>query len=315
LRVQFDNCDLGASTGPNTFARRLATQLFNMGHEVVLDDSADVSLVFIEPSGRSLAKKVVQRLDGIWFKPHEFETKNAGIKALYDRAAAVVFQSQFDQQMVSKHWGAPGLWNQPGRGVVIRNGIELDPIKQLTIPKLAEMRQAYERIYVCSSNWHAQKRLEANVRLFEHLRLKRPSSCLIIMGGHPDYRATGSNVFYTGSMDHETCSQIYSAADWMLHLAWADHCPNVIVEALAQGTPVACAEVGGTKELIGSYGVVLKEAPYGYELADYDNPPAIDVTQVDDLPTRQELNYSTIADIDIRNVAQRYVDLFQKVIG
>ena len=103
----------------------------------------------------------------------------------------------------------------------------------------------------------------------------------------------------------------------MLHLAWADHCPNVVVEALAQGTPVVCSEVGGTKELIGhgAYGMVLKEEPYNFELYDYDNPPSIDVKQVSFLPSRQELDYSGIPSlIDINTVAQQYIQLFETIL-
>lgn len=315
MKIHFDNVSLNAGTGPNTFGNRLARRFFETGHEVVLtSEGADVSLVFIERSGAPLAPKVVQRLDGIWFKPHEFETKNVGIKRLYEVADAVVFQSKFDYNMVVKWWGTPGTGQQGFRtasSLIIGNGIDTTSVKALTIPKLVEMRAAYDQIYVCSSNWHPQKRLDANIALFERLRLKHPNSCLIIMGAHPDVRATGPHVFYTGPVGPDVYNEIYAAANWMLHLAWADHCPNVVVEALAQGTPVVCAEVGGTKELIGNYGLVLKEEPYEYELADYDNPPAIDVTQIDDLPDRSTLDYGTIADINIASVAERYLRLFE----
>jgi len=314
VRIHFDNVNLNAGTGPNTFGNRLARRFFETGHEVVFtSEGADVSLVFIERSGAPLASKVVQRLDGIWFKPHEFATKNVGIKHLYETADAVVWQSRFDRMMSVRHFG---VRNIPARQygdthVVINNGIDTTPVKALTIPKLIEMRAAYDQIYVCSSNWHPQKRLDANIALFDRLRLKHPNSCLIIMGAHPDVRATGPHVFYTGPVGPEVYNEIYAAANWMLHLAWADHCPNVVVEALAQGTPVVCSEVGGTKELVGSYGVVLKDEPYDYELYDYDNPPAIDVTQIDDLPDRTTLDYSSIADINISNVAERYIRLFE----
>ena len=312
MKIHVDNVNLSAGTGPNTFASRLAKKLFELGHEVVFDrEDAPISLVFIEPSGAPLAPRIVQRLDGIWFKPQDFLTKNVGIKGLYDRADAVVFQSQFDRSMVERWWGSNDERQRPAP--VIGNGIELAPVKQLTIPKLVEMRATYDRIYVCSSNWHPQKRLEANVRLFEHLRKQHPNSCLFIMGDHPDHRATGANVFYTGPVGPDIYMQVYAAADWMLHLAWADHCPNVVVEALSQGCPVACSEVGGTKELVGhgAYGMVLKERePYDFELYDYDNPPDIDVTQCSFLPPRGDLDPESIPNIDINHVAQQYVELF-----
>jgi glycosyltransferase involved in cell wall biosynthesis len=101
-------------------------------------------------------------------------------------------------------------------------------------------------------------------------------------------------------------------ADWFLHCAWADHCPNVVCEALSQGTPVVCSEVGGTKELVGSYGYVLKEMCS--DCKHYDHPPELDVTQVIDLPDRHSLDYSTIADIDIKSVANNYVKLFNELL-
>lgn len=310
MKVHFDNVAWQAATGPNVFASRLARALFEAGHEVSHEASgADVSLVFIERSGAPLAPRVVQRLDGFWFKPEEFATKNAGIKGLYDRADAVVWQSDFDREMTTKWFG------HPRSGRVIRNGVALDPVKRLTIPRLVEIREGHDRVYVCSANWHPQKRLAANVALFERLRLRHPKSCLIVLGAGADMRlASGPHVFYAGSVPHDVSAEIYSAANWMLHLAWADHCPNVVVEALAQGAPVACSEVGGTKELIGDYGLVLSEAPYDLGLADYDDPPPVDVSQVDDLPDRLELNHGSMADIDIADVARRYVELFEHLL-
>jgi hypothetical protein len=101
MKVHFDGVNFNSLSGPNTFAGRLARGLFESGHEVTLSVAeADVSLVFIERSGAPLAKKVVQRLDGVWFKPEEFHTKNSNIKALYGAADAVVFQSEFDRNFV-----------------------------------------------------------------------------------------------------------------------------------------------------------------------------------------------------------------------
>ena len=309
MRVHFDNVNFGSNSGPNSFGQRLAKALFETGHEIVLSGpQADVSLVFIEPTGQPLAKRTVQRLDGIWFKPEDIDgLKNVRIKDMYARADAVVFQSEFNRQFIKHHW------NAVTRDVVIHNGIELVPVKNLTIPALIDMRAQYEKIYACSANWHPQKRLGTNIELFRALRQSQPSSCLIIMGSNPDVQVADPHIFYSGSQPHEVCAEIYAAANWMLHLAWADHCPNVIVEALAQGTPVVCSEVGGTKELVGGYGVVLPEAPYGYEAYDYDHPPKIEVSHVKELADRTTLPYSSIADIDIRNVAKRYIELFQSL--
>ncbi len=312
MKVHVDNVSR-PGTGPGTFAHRLIDRLRSTGHQVVFSaEDAPVSLVFIEPSGATLAPRIIQRLDGIWFKPDEFVSRNRSMRSLYDAADAVVFQSDFDRKMIDILWGQ----RQRLVDVVIGNGISIDPVKEITIPALAKMRSQYDKIYVCSSNWHAQKRLRDNVRLFQHLRSTERNSCLIVMGDHPDVLVADPHVFYTGPVGPDVYMQVFAAADWMLHLAWADHCPNVVVEALSQGTPVVCSEVGGTKELIGhgAYGKVLRERePYDFGLFDYDKPPEVDVEQVTFLPTRHELDYLGIPSIDIADIASQYVRLFERI--
>lgn len=307
MKLHLDNVNPSARTGPNTFASRLTKGLLSAGHDVVaVGSDADASIVFIEPTGAPLAKRVVQRLDGIWFKPEEFQTKNVGIKGLYDRADGVIFQSRFDQQMVTKWWG------EAKAADVIHNGVDTTPINEITIPQLVQIRSMYEHVFVCSSNWHPQKRLKSNIELFDHLRRGLPNSCLLVMGNNPDCRVTDPHVMYTGSQPPEVYMQVLAAANWMLHLAWLDHCPNVVVEALAQGTPVLCSESGGTKELVGDFGVILRERQsYDFSLVDYDNPPSIDVEQVLRLPNKDALG--SHADIDIVSTTQRYIKFIEEL--
>ena len=97
----------------------------------------------------------------------------------------------------------------------------------------------------------------------------------------------------------------------MIHLAWLDHCPNVVVEAVASGVPVICAESGGTKELVGGFGaVILEKQEYGFELVDYDKPPAIDVSNFV-LPDKDSLGQPL--NVDIGDVVNRYIDLLKSL--
>lgn len=309
MKIHLDNVDWSSRSGPNTFGQRLARRLIETGHEIITDNgsSADVSLVFIEPSGRKLANKIVQRLDGIWFSPIEFETKNVNIKVLYDRADAVVFQSDFDRQMVTRWWGGDDdsrpLW-------VIRNGVDTRHVP-VSNADLLNLREQFKSIFVCSANWHPQKRLRANIELFMKLLEKEPDSCLIVMGANPDVRMAHPKVFYTGSLPHELCLEVYRIADWMIHLAWLDHCPNVVVEALSQETPVICSSEGGTRELVGDFGVIVPETPYVYDLVFYDKPPQIDVSNIV-LPERAQLGEHF--DISIDRVVRSYMDLFEEIV-
>lgn len=300
MKLHFDNVNLNSTSGPNTFATRLVRGLFEAGVEIVdSGPDADISIVFIEPSGRPLAKKVVHRLDGIWFKPEEFELKNTKIKALYESATAIVWQSEFDRAMTTRWWG------NPNTGVVIHNGIERpNPVKS---DALSEIRQSHDCVFVASSNWHPQKRLRTNIELFNHLAI--PRSCLIVLGSNPDCWVASPKVMYTGPLTHNDCSSVFSIADWMIHLAWLDHCPNVVVEALAHRVPVICSSSGGTKELVKDFGIIVpEEREYEFELTNYDDPPKIDVSKVK-LPTRVSLGPH--ADISIESVVVKYVELLK----
>lgn len=302
MKIHLDNVNMGSTSGPNSFAKRLAMGLIESGHEVELYDgrNADVSIVFIEPSGRPLANKVVQRLDGIWFSPSEFETKNSAIKWMYENADGVIWQSEFDKGMTTKWWG------QPKSGAIIRNGINAQEIKKFQIPTLEQMRQQYEMLFVCSANWHPQKRLMTNIELYKYLRNFYSSAALIVLGSNPT-KVADPHIFYAGSQPHEVCLEIFSASNWMLHTAWLDHCPNTVVESLSQGTPVICSEHGGTKELVQGYGIVLKEnAKYNFELTDYDRPPALDITQITNkLITKDKLTKSF--DISMERTVKDYI--------
>lgn len=316
MKIYFDGVDFASRSGPNSFATRLAKQLFNVGHQVVASqDDYDVALVFIEATcNLNLKKPFVQRLDGIWMAPDEYHAgRNANIQVTYAHANHVVFQSLFDKQLVAS------LWGSPKSSSVITNGINIVEANKAALSgfsraDLTPLRKEFKKIYVCSANWHPQKRLRDNIRLFRHLQdLTDEKSCLIILGNNPDVRISSSDVFYAGSLDHEQCLAVYAQADWMLHLAWLDHCPNVVVEALSVGTPVICTDEGGTCELVGGHGLVIKDAgAYKGGLVQYDVPPLVDVKQVKLLPNKDAL--SPHADIDITHAANCYIEAFESVL-
>ena len=273
MRIHFDNVNFSSRSGPNTFASRLATVLTERGHEIVgYSDPHDSVLVFIEPT-RQWKKdaRVVQRLDGIWFKPEQFETHNRLIKWAYDNCHSVVWQSVFDYNMTTHHWGQK-------KGVVIRNGIDADKVV-VTNHKLKEIRRQNQKVFVCSANWHRQKRLKENIEAYDLLSKQYESSCLIVLGSNPDHVVERSDVIYFGNINHGLCLQVYAMSDAMIHLAWLDHCPNVVVEAVSQGCPVICTDSGGTKEIIGEGGLVIPETrQYNYELTNYDDPYSLDLS-------------------------------------
>ena len=301
MKIHFSNVNFNSQSGPNSFAYRLAHELAkNDKYEIVSErEDYDIFLCFIEPA--SIPKKeskFIHRLDGIWFKPEEFVSHNKNIKWAYNHADHVVWQSKFDKKMTSHHWG------MPRKGSVIHNGIRKIDFKSL-YPKVKKIKNIFDRIFVCSANWHRQKRLKENIEFF--LKHRNENDVLLILGNNPDVVINNKHIIYLGHQTHDICLQIYSIADWFLHLAWLDHCPNVVIEALSQGCPVICTDSGGTKEIVKNNGIVIKENNlYKYELTNYDRPYDLIIDDVD-------LSKNILIDndyIDIKNVVRKYEELF-----
>lgn len=316
-----------STSGPNSFGVRLVNALEERGWKVETDSKmykGNIALVFIQPDFPLDPKiKVVQRLDGIWFNPDEFYTKNAFIKWQYSRAQYVVFQSDFDRQMITKWWG------QPQEYTVIRNGISISETSstvknQFAIETLTGRTVTFNcmhPLFASAADWHGQKRLEANITLFKQFKRVNANAKFIILGD-PKFdqnrllNEEKHNVFCLGRKDHETCLDIYSAVaksgGWFIHLAWADHCPNTVVEALSRGCPVVCASTGGTKELVGDNGIVIPDGEYNFSLYDYDNPPQIELKSFD--VRRLEMCPNVDRDsVSIEKTADKYCEVFEKL--
>ena len=299
MKVHFSNVDFQSRSGPNSFAARLATCLDKRGYEFVGPDADyETFLAFIEPASFPRpGAKFLQRLDGIWFSPEEFHEKNRGIRWTYDNCHHTIWQTQFDKNMTEHHWGRR-------TGTIIANGIELKETR-LTDDNLKQLRSSYDVIFACSSNWHGQKRLVDNTNLFLKYEEENPDKkcCLIVMGNNPDHVVKKENIMYTGNISHDICLQVFYAADWMIHLAWLDHCPNVVVEALSQNCPVICSSSGGPKEIVRSSGIIVPETEeYDYRLTDYTSPPKIDLSNIV-LPDTVEVDYRHL---NIELVADSY---------
>ena len=310
MKIHFDNVDTSSSSGPNTFGSRLIHGMLELGHTIVDNyKNSDVSCVFIE-NRNNIPKEhpIIQRLDGIWFKPSEFISKNSLIKKTYMESNQIVWQSNFDKEMITHHWGT-----RPGK--VIHNGISLKNI-EVQNQELINFRQNYDLIFTASANWHRQKRLKENIELFLKIKNSLKEKCaLIVMGSNPDFSSQDPDIFYTGSLSHEMCLEVFSSADWMIHLAWLDHCPNTVVEALSQNCSVICTDSGGTHEIVRENGVVIKEtAEYNFELADYDRPYGLSLDNFDVSKLFEKKTFDN-SYLQIEKVAKMYEKVFMSALG
>lgn len=297
MKILIDNVDFSSRSGPNCFASKLAKQISYSGHIVADPNDYDVALAFIQTT-RAHKKPVVHRLDGIWFNnEQQYEVMNKPIEATYNNADAVIFQSSFNKKLTEAFFGAHK------NSYIIHNGADtslIDSLDTLDIPQL----EGFQNVYVCASTWRPHKRLSENVRYF--METAGSNDCLIIAGKNPDVKVADPRVFYAGDLEYESLLQLCISADYFLHLAWLDHCPNVVIDARACGAHIICSSSGGTREIAGPDAIVIKEDEFDFKPCRLYHPPKLDFS-------RREKNDEYDSTISMVEVTKKYVSILESI--
>ena len=104
IKLRFDNVDFNSRSGPNGFGLKLAKSLVDSGRFLVDSQAPDAQLSFIE--SRNKFNPTILRLDGIYFNnKQDWKLQNNSIKNSYDSCEHVVFQSNFNRDLVTKFFG------------------------------------------------------------------------------------------------------------------------------------------------------------------------------------------------------------------
>ena len=263
MNIFLDNVDLSSASGPNHFASKLKNYMELQGDEFTSAKKFDVQLSFIQSTNK--IAPIFQRLDGIYFNSQQdYDRMNASIKETYRQAKGVVFQSNFNKELTFKYFGEHDNYR------VIHNGADLGFINQIK-PLKNDILEQFDDVWSCASSWRPHKRLRENIRYF--LEHSKDSDCLIVAGSvQQDEFVKHNRIFYVGDVDIRTLYSIYKKSKYFLHLAFLDHCPNVVVDAAACGCHIICSSTGGTKE-VAINGTVVEEDNWNFEPLELYNPP------------------------------------------
>lgn len=299
MQIYFDNSNLNSNSGPNSFARKLFTQLAKMGHDCTVQPikGTDVQLSFINICYH--IAPTVLRLDGIWFNTaQDWKAANQPIKESYKKSNAVILQSEFNKELTEKYFGTHN------NRYVINNGSDLSLMNKIK-PLEHDIFKDFDNVWCCASSWRPHKRLKENINYF--LTHSDKNDCLIIAGNNPDYQIKNSRIFYVGNLDQITLFSLYKRSKYFIHLAFLDHCPNVVVDARAAGCKIICSSSGGTKEVAGIDATVVKDIDWNFEPLKLYEPPELDLNSF--------ISNDYYTNIDIENVASRYESAMLSVIN
>ncbi len=299
MKILFDNADFSSSSGPNSFARRLAEELYKRGHAINESLNSDIQLSFIMAT-QSTGTPIIQRLDGIYFNSdQEWKILNEPIKKTYDLCSGVIFQSEFNKILSEKYFG------KKSKTKVINNGTDLDLISSISPISHPEIDK-FDNVWSCASSWRPHKRLKENVRYFlEHSGEK---DCLVVAGSNPDHVIKHDRIFYAGNLDWDVLVSLYKRSKYFIHLALMDHCPNVVVDARASGCKIVCSSSGGTKEIAGQNSVIVQDMQWDFEPFKLYEPPELDFSIHHPAPDK-------VKSIDIKDVADDYIKFFEDFLA
>ncbi len=211
--------------------------------------------------GRSFGKPVVITARGsdVNLLP-EYALPRRWILWAAARCAAIITVSA----ALKRRLAALGVAEQ--RVTVLRNGVDLDTFRPLARPAL-RARLGLDGPTVLSAGLLVEAKghhlaIEALTRL--------AGVQLVIAGDGPMARelralaerlGVSERVRFTGNLARADLIEYYNAADALVLASAREGMPNVVLEALACGTPVVAADVGGVAEIVDSphAGVLLAE--------------------------------------------------------
>ena len=294
MNICLENVSPDSNSGPNSFSRKLIKYMNKAGHTFDSNQKSDVVLAFIQASNLQYSAPLVQRLDGIYFNTiQNYKAQNYFIEETYKKADGVIFQSNFNRDLTFEFFGSHDNYT------IIHNGADLEEI-ETTNPISHPNR--FSEMWCCASSWRPHKRLDNDIKyFFEHA----PDDACFVVAGKTKNRINDPRIFYVGELNQNQLYSLYKISTHFVHLAWLDHCPNVVVDARACGCKIVCSSAGGTKEIAGLDAIVIEEEEWDFKPTNLYEPPVMDFSK--------KIKNKWDTDYNMSNVAEKYFQFLDKV--
>lgn len=249
----------GNSGGPSTFYHKFAREVEARGHDIVRFPTADtdvvLSIIYAAPRALLQSKKlglpIVQRLDGV-YQPSvykDWRKRNFPIWVNYRFFSnRILFQSHYSAVTAQLYLGET---KRPY--AVVHNGVSLDNF----FPGGHDDKRPQEHIGLALlSTFLRESEILPIINVFKTLYAAGKMKKLIIVGKLAPSISDFPNLYahpaieWRGRVPFDTLPNVYREASILLSSKLGNNCPNIVLEALASGVPVACYDSGAHRELV-----------------------------------------------------------------
>lgn len=284
MKVFAHNFNPSSNSGPNKFTRTLFNQLIKDNKvKISNQEEADVEFCLIQQQVHKV-KPMVLRLDGIWFNSdQDYNRQNAPIKFSYQNADAVIFQSDFNKKL-TEHW-----FGEHKNSHIVHNAADLDLIKAANSNFWDKKFGKDTEVWSCAASWRPHKRLNENIKYFLNFAPKGAIFAIAGALGMDDAKSIprDKRIVVVGDLDYMSLLSLYRRSSTFVHLAYLDHCPNVVVDAQAAGCKVVCSSTGGTKEIVNN-GIIVQEEDWDYSPIKLYEPPPVTWSEIKEVKQKEK---------------------------
>lgn len=182
--------------------------------------------------------------------PHDHFARHHLLRAAKRAARVVTVSDALHQRLVA-------LGADPAKLVTLRNGVDLDRFRPLECSALRARLGVQGTVWLTVGHLIELK----GVHVALEALAREPDATLLVVGEGPEEGAlralagrlaVAERVRFVGTVPHDALRDYYNAADALLHPSSHEGMPNVVLEALACGTPVVAAPFDGVDELLGA---------------------------------------------------------------
>lgn len=249
----------GASGGPSIFYRKFREGAEARGVSIqnLPEPGCDAMLAVIAAHPRTLLRArahripIVQRLDGVYYPAiagNRWRWLNLPAWVTYRFFAdRVIFQSEYSRRQVAHFFGESRV---PHR--IVYNGVDTSLFRP--DGERADL-DAGQRALTLLSTFRREDELLPVLEAYDLIRAQQPDFGLAVVGrvdGALDHlKAAYPHVEWIGEVANQQLPSFYRGASFLLSSKVRAPCPNIVIESIASGLPVACYDSGSHRELLG----------------------------------------------------------------